>query len=968
MTKTFAAITMLGGLGLLALIATGCGPDKELGGTPIPNLQPNTELTASPPDLLESSFIVSFNWTGFDPDGRVRGFQWKLSNNGTDGISVQDTLTFDPVTGDTLNPWHFTAGTDTTLLVSAELDSFPRDPAGYNRSYQTHSFFVRAVDEDGSVDPTPAYVSFNATTLLPSVAVIGPTSVVGQAEASQLPSSVAFLYSGSDPDFDLGLPTRIRFLWKRALIANGSRYANSRFEVQQNLDFLVDFADSNWLPWQAFPRDVDSRRVTFENQPMRDDQDRRIYYVFATQVQDTAGAVSIDRRYGLNVMHVWINPSAPTLNIFETYLGGRTAYGMDGTYNRDIASGQELNFSWGASAEGYAGRIESYRYGWDVLDPTDPADQGWALPSGNSPQHRRSPTTSFTSGVHTLTIEARDNSGQLTRFVYRLSVVQAPPPEDQLPLLWVDDIFDRSSGAWPSAPPGSLPLDRDNYRDLFYVGALSGSGGVVSFDEGRDIVDTEVDSDFDYRTVVRYRAVLWNSRLTTRSYIYRELAMYTGGANSREFYVDRYNWLAAYQQKIGNLLFCGTRAMNTFLPEPPSSGWALPIVFESHEGSPNGGMENDEYAVGFGRRILPDGTSEYLGETRYPYVTWGISAIDHVAPQSSYVIYGSTPVISARVGRKPSCAGIKGVTLDPVFAERHMPAGAPFATTIFTEPTIDHRDLSAAYYNDLTRPYDWGDEEFYDQVIVDRSTPWQIQTCAESPGARCLEPMFRSVARYDWIRDRHATKPDAYSNTQAIAIPDNNAAGVLRTFTVTDHGVLDSLRVRVSITHPNISQLRLELTNPQGVTIVLKTAGTGAGANLVGWYPTDFTPAEPLAGLCGAEVAGIWRLRVIDTQSGGTGNFTSFTLETWYDDTWPVGYYNSVMSQLCGRYALTIDERSSKTNGLVVGLLSYKTAREKPSQVGDILWGFDPYRYDHVQMTEAIRWVLGEHFNLPMRP
>ncbi len=101
--------------------------------------------------------------------------------------------------------------------------------------------------------------------------------------------------------------------------------------------------------------------------------------------------------------------------------------------------------------------------------------------------------------MHTLTIEARDNSGQVTRIVYRLSVVQAPPPEDQLPLLWVDDVYDRASNAWQGAPPQRLPLDNDIYRDDFYLGALTGSGGVVNFDEGRDIVDTEVDSDFDYR-------------------------------------------------------------------------------------------------------------------------------------------------------------------------------------------------------------------------------------------------------------------------------------------------------------------------------------------------------------------------------------------------------------------------------------------------------------------------------------
>ena len=190
MTKTNSAIKVLSGMFLVALAAAGCSPDTELGGTPVPNLAPNTELTAAPPDLLEGSFIVSFNWTGFDPDGRIRGYQWKLSNNGTDGISVQDTLTVDPVTGAVLNPWHFSASTDTTLLVSADIPNFPRDPEGYNRSYQTHSFFVRAVDEHGVVDPTPAYVSFNATTLLPTVRVDGPDAVRGQQSPATLPQAV----------------------------------------------------------------------------------------------------------------------------------------------------------------------------------------------------------------------------------------------------------------------------------------------------------------------------------------------------------------------------------------------------------------------------------------------------------------------------------------------------------------------------------------------------------------------------------------------------------------------------------------------------------------------------------------------------------------------------------------------------------------------------------------------------------
>jgi subtilisin-like proprotein convertase family protein len=320
------------------------------------------------------------------------------------------------------------------------------------------------------------------------------------------------------------------------------------------------------------------------------------------------------------------------------------------------------------------------------------------------------------------------------------------------------------------------------------------------------------------------------------------------------------------------------------------------------------------------------------------------------------------------------------LTLDPTFVERHMPAGAPFNSTIFTQPTIDWADrvqpqstaVLPTYDNLAGGTYEWGNEEFYDQNITSRATFWNRQrTCANSPDGYCIEPMFRSVARFDWIMDQHARKPDNYVMGTTAPIPDNTTGGLVRNNTVPHHGVLDSLRVRVVLTHPDISQLRLELTNPAGVTITLKEAGTGSGANLNGWYPTDFTPAQPLSGLYGVNVNGVWRLRIIDTQAGGTGTFTSYTLEAWYNDTWPGTpgqYYSVQMRDLCGRYALTGDNRSALTDNVAVGMLSYKTAPEKPNQTGDILWGFDPYRYEHDQMVEAIRWVLGEHFGLPMRP
>ncbi len=103
----------------------GCGPDTDIVGNITPNMAPTTEITGYPPTVYETTYTVSFSWTGFDNDGRVEGFLWRMSNNGTDGISYRDTLTRDPNTGQTINPWHFTTTTDTTFLVQVSIREHP---------------------------------------------------------------------------------------------------------------------------------------------------------------------------------------------------------------------------------------------------------------------------------------------------------------------------------------------------------------------------------------------------------------------------------------------------------------------------------------------------------------------------------------------------------------------------------------------------------------------------------------------------------------------------------------------------------------------------------------------------------------------------------------------------------------------------------------------------------------------------
>ena len=825
-------------LALAAVVAAlcgnlaACGPETDLGGTPIPNEAPDTEVTARPPDLDETACTVAFSWIGYDPDGYVRGYEWKLSNNGDDGISVQDTLTRDPVTGAILHPWHAITSGDSVFVVSADRDSFPGEPANVRRSWETHTFYVRAIDEDGTPDPTPASVNFTATTLSPSALITLP--MVSGSEPFQMAPAVAFMYSGVDPDFSTGRPTRIRYLWKPAILPNG-QMADTRLEVMGNLEHFASFADSGWSSWQPFAAEASERRLSLGRLPGRDAQGQPIYYIFCMQTQDTSGAVSIERTYGLGLRHFWIAPRWPILTIVEPNLGQNVAIDVNNVISIDVAPNQELSFTWVASADSYVGRIESYRYGWDVLDVGNPQDPGWAIAPGNTAAHRRAPPRSFVGGVHTLVVETTDDSGQITRARFNFNVVPLRAPEDQYPCLLVDDVFDRRSNAWPAQ--NGAGLDNDQYRDAFWVNALTGAGGIQGFLPGRDMIDTEVDIP-DYRMVAQYRSVILISRWVARPNNFVSRAF-----RATSYTSDPYNWLASYQTFAGNVFYCAQRAMDNFLQQI-NGGYALPIVFESAEGDVNG-LEGD-YRVGFGTRALPDGTTIQVGPTRYPYVTWGISVVDQMSPASPYPLYGATPEITVANARRASCAGMKCLVLDPTFRDRHLPAGLAFPETLAAETTIEWRDLQPAYYNDLLIAYGWGNDEFYDQVVADRNTPWSRQLCVEGPDGRCEEPMFRAQARFDWIRQKHLA-------------------------------------------------------------------------------------ADP-------------------------------------QDPWPVGYYDSPMHRYCGKYGLKDGEWSAVTNNTVVGFVSHKNEARKPSHRGDVAWGFDPYRFDHDGMTDAVRWVLIAHFGLPERP
>ncbi len=164
-------------LGLvLALVWAGCGLIEPGPSTEHANKAPDTILTAAPPEAEEFSHVIHFHWRGEDDDGVVLSYD----------ISVDD--------GD----WVATTATDTTLTFSV-LDN------------AVHEFAVRAIDDDGAIDGTPAERSFTATSIGPETVlwvVPDDSASVGQALTLELdaddPDDMVFEWRGRLDDGDWG--------------------------------------------------------------------------------------------------------------------------------------------------------------------------------------------------------------------------------------------------------------------------------------------------------------------------------------------------------------------------------------------------------------------------------------------------------------------------------------------------------------------------------------------------------------------------------------------------------------------------------------------------------------------------------------------------------------------------------------------------------------------------------------------
>jgi len=132
----------LAGVAVLAVI--GCR--EELASDLDTNLPPDTYLTGFPAESTTTVYRVHLYWYGNDPDGLVTGYEYAI----TDSLLMDD---------DTL-AYAYTTRTDSIFLM----------PVSSQAQVLGHRFYIRAIDNNGAVDPEPAWTFFGVADPLAPVA------------------------------------------------------------------------------------------------------------------------------------------------------------------------------------------------------------------------------------------------------------------------------------------------------------------------------------------------------------------------------------------------------------------------------------------------------------------------------------------------------------------------------------------------------------------------------------------------------------------------------------------------------------------------------------------------------------------------------------------------------------------------------------------------------------------------------
>ena len=565
---------------LLGLVATALGCNDMGIQKVTPNRPPETILSGGPRDSTAATpYLVQLFWSASDPDGTIDHYDFILVDHPASRGSLEgaDSLTTVVVTVPEVDDprWQGTTSTDSIFVTLA--DTLRRDPQpGPDEDEETvrdtyferwHTFFIRAVDNDGLPDATPDYRTFNSTNIAPTANLTEP---IRAGEVFAAPSTVVFNWDGQDDTGTGDLLEPVASRW--VIIPSRVDWLGNYLSFPDSLYHLPK-RGAHQYAWSAFSRwdaaDGSGRRAVLRG---LDEWTLAIpdvgYYIFAVQAMDEAGAVTpvfdwtTSRKNNVSLLKV-SGRVGPVLTIEDRFLGRFTFAEGSRPVRFDIGSGQPLRLCWNADASPYGGIIVGYRYGWDILNTDDDSEwSSWATSTTCAP------TRTYNAGVHRFFLQVLDIAGTVLQATIEFHVHSMTRVRD---VLWVDDTIAIAAGTDQEAVEDGLWLDS--------FGALSTRG--VDFQEGRDEFDTAANAlgPPPIRTLFDYKAVVWSVRASTAGSALSRLARFVDPYDPTNINdVRSYNYLLAYVRNGGKLWISGFRPANEVWPTERESGHELEAI------------------------------------------------------------------------------------------------------------------------------------------------------------------------------------------------------------------------------------------------------------------------------------------------------------------------------------------------------------------------------------------------------
>ena len=124
--------------------------------------------------------------------------------------------------------------------------------------------------------------------------------------------------------------------------------------------------------------------------------------------------------------------------------------------------------------------------------------------------------------------------------------------------------------------------------------------------------------------------------------------------------------------------------------------------------------------------------------------------------------------------------------------------------------------------------------------------------------------------------------PIAEGQRQAdLLIPDDDPEGISSEIVLAQMGMLQSIEVRIDVSHTYIGDLQIELEAPSGIKAKLHDRAGGYEDDIRETYTSD-SKAE-LENLNGELIAGTWRLHIKDLERRDTGRLNSWSIKVMYE-------------------------------------------------------------------------------------